>query len=199
MKLRTFLTAAAFAMAPLTMAHAQSFSVTITVDENGNGLFTNTAGFSGTLPFDLQADPGPGGLSSVLTYSLLDPPGLTEGDVDLFDLNGTLSDVIRFNPNETCTDLSTGCLLFYSNPIDGFDSLADTPAPPAPYTNLIDLAETTPFTAYTPTAGEPGFVTGAGGPVTYNFISDVPEPLTLSLLGGGLAAIAVRRRKTKKV
>src|SRR5712691_10070526 len=57
-------------------AHAQGFSVSITVDENGNGRLFNEALRSGFL-----ADPGPGGLPSVLTYGLFDPPGLTSGDV----------------------------------------------------------------------------------------------------------------------
>src|SRR5262245_613757 len=57
-------------------ASAQSFSISITVDENGNGTFTNTSGFFATLPFALLPDPGPGGLSSALTYGFLNPPGL---------------------------------------------------------------------------------------------------------------------------
>src|SRR6476469_4101210 len=81
-------------------AYGQAFSVTITVDENGNGTLTNTSGFSSTLPFALQADPGPGGLSSVLTYSLLNPAGLTAGDVLLQDgIGGPILDVVRFNPS----------------------------------------------------------------------------------------------------
>src|SRR5690349_12707415 len=42
-------------------ANAQGFSATITIDENGHGLFTNTGGFSSPLSFALQTDPGPGG------------------------------------------------------------------------------------------------------------------------------------------
>src|SRR5271166_6153289 len=59
----------------------QAFSVSIVVDENGNGRLTNTAGANIALPFALQNDPGPGGLDNVLTYSLVSPPGLTAGDV----------------------------------------------------------------------------------------------------------------------
>ena len=46
---------------------AQGFSITITVDENGNGSLTNTAGFSAPLPAALLPDPGPGGLPLALT------------------------------------------------------------------------------------------------------------------------------------
>src|SRR3954468_15480170 len=66
-------------------ASAQEFSVTITVDENGNGHFSNTNGFSSTLASGMQADPGPGGLASALTYSLLNPPELIAGDLILME------------------------------------------------------------------------------------------------------------------
>jgi hypothetical protein len=186
--------------APLT-------TITITVDENGNGTINGFAGLE-SLPSTLQSDPGPGGLASVLAYSMLNPPGLTAGDVLLTD-NGVTLDVIRFNPSETCVDQSTGCLVFYSDNIDGFDSIGDTSSPPgAFYTNVISIpelgTESNNGAFYTPTVGEPGFVAGAAVPVTYDFISDgsgapVPEPMTLSLFGAGIVgAVAMRSRKTKK-
>src|SRR6516162_7799986 len=51
-----------------------------TIDENGHGTLN---GFQGPQPepFALQTDPGPGGLANALTYSLLNPPGLTAGDL----------------------------------------------------------------------------------------------------------------------
>src|SRR6266850_50109 len=111
-------------------AVAQGFSIDTTVDENCNGRLTNTAGFDQALPCALQNDPGPGGLANVLTYGLLNPPGLVAGDVFLQDVvGGLILDVIRFNPAEICFN-TTGCLVFYSDNIGGSDALGDTPSPP---------------------------------------------------------------------
>ena len=60
----------------LSTAYAQGFSITIMLDEEGNGLFTNTNGFIQTLPGVLATDPRPGGLAPALTYGLLTPPGI---------------------------------------------------------------------------------------------------------------------------
>src|SRR5260370_32257621 len=71
-------------------------NIGIKVDENCNGSITGFG--SAALPCNFQNDPGPGGLPGVMTYNMLNPPGLVAGDVLLFDADaGTFLDVIRCN------------------------------------------------------------------------------------------------------
>jgi hypothetical protein len=173
-------------------------AIIISVDENAHGtLVNNDTGFNSPLPAALLPDPGPGGRPSALTYGLLNPPGLVEGDLILLETPvGIISDIIRFNPNQ-----NGGSLVFYSDNFDGADALADTGFPSAIFTSNHAVIEVGPEGAngvtYTPTAGQPGFVTGAGSPVTYVITSDaVPEPCSLALaaLGAIWGFTTLRRR-----
>jgi hypothetical protein len=175
---------------------------TITVDENGSGSTSNVFGVV-SLGFVLAADPGPGGLPGALTYIGLPFPGFV-GDVLLLEpVTQQPTDLIRFNGD--------GTIVFYSDNTDGggparpllgpaaepFD-LADIGLPGFFYANLVPIPEVGPEgnngAVYTPLPGQPGYDPSLP---TYTFISDIPEPGTVTLVGlsiAGLLAI-VRRKK----
>lgn len=203
--MRRFITAAVFTAFALGSLASAQFSVTISVDENGNGNLSNSNGFTSALNSFLANDPGPGGLNNALTYDLLNPPGLVAGDLILLEPGGGDSDIIRFNTTGGST-ANGGSLVFYSDTSDGVDSLADIGFPTAGYANSLTELEVGPESGpngfdYTPTAGQPGFVAGAGGPVTYDITSDpaaaTPEPASAALMLAGLGLVAGGWRYSK--
>ncbi len=127
---------------------------------------------------------------------MMGPPSVVAGDVQMRDGSVTL-DVIRFNPAGTGGNpLYPASILFYSDNLDGFDALADTPGPPPQHTNVVYIdevgTESVNYGLYTPSNGQPGFVPGYT--VSYKFISDTPEPGSVLLLASGVAFLFAFRR-----
>ena len=180
---------------------ASGAAITIVVDEYGNGIGTNGAGYLSNL------DAGPGALPNVLTYNL--PFAGVQGDFFMIDTapaeNGLISDLLRFD--------GAGHLFFYSDIRDGADSPADIGIPAAFYANQASVTEQPNFqeapysyAIFTPVirqpsgSAEPGY-NNAAQPVTYTFVSEgtVPEPSTLTLtLLGVLSMLAVSRYVAKR-
>lgn len=189
MFLRRLLFLTTIACVALPVASAQGFTVTITIDEGGHGVLTNSLGVNAPLPASQVADPGPGGKSSVLFYDMLNPLGLVAGDLIITEGSAT-GDVLRFSPTT-----SHGGVFVYS--ADVFTAaLADVGLPTAQNANTVTVAEpSNGVVTYTPTAGQPGFVALAAGPVTYVFTSpphslSVPAASTWSMTALGAILIA---------
>jgi hypothetical protein len=112
MKIRLLLLATVMCLA----SHGLAQNI-VAVDEWFNGIGTTGNG-------TLKNDPGPGGLSNVLTYAL--PFVGVPGDVLLQanepGIGQVVFDVVRFNGD--------GTLIFYSDNVPVSDAPGDTPGPP---------------------------------------------------------------------
>jgi hypothetical protein len=183
--------AAAAMAAIITGLAASAFAQTnliISLDENGNG-FAN--GVRLTYRVDLEP------ISHISTLHYILPfYGFTNrmGDVVLMEPTtaGTISDIVRFD--------GVGNVWFFSereaSDVPPFD-LADVAALPMVWTNnFVFLDEIGPEgqngAIYTPLRDQPGWY---GVDVTYQLISDIPEPSAFALLGLGAAALMIFRRR----
>jgi len=176
----------------IPQAHAAGIPINITVDEFGNG--TSDAGGLHVLPAGLVGDPSGGLGSPVLVYALGFTPVAGDLRIDETEPVGVapvISDIVRFFGS---------FMIFYSDNGDGVDALADTGLPGSLSTNLVSGLEVGPEGAngfvYTPTAGQPGYISTDFTP-TYNITSDssVPEPGVMGLMTLGLAGLGLLKFK----
>jgi hypothetical protein len=132
--------------------------------------------------------------NNVLNYGYaLSTWGVT-GDIEISDSASVIHDVIEFNPSNH--------VWFFS--LDGTSNAANwtsaggsaTPQPSGTPVQVMVSGAT--WTVYTPTAGQPGFMSN-GDTAVYHFETlgqqpTVPEPATWALFGGGILACFARRR-----
>ncbi|MGA2440009.1 MAG: PEP-CTERM sorting domain-containing protein [Tepidisphaeraceae bacterium] len=186
----------------LAMAYPARAQFVVTFDENNVGTVT---GPTIPTPIPLPADKSTPKLYPGQVLGYVPQPGdvlLLENAAD----TNNPSDLLRFTANDE--------LIVYSD-IDtepGPADLADigVPPPETGYPN-ITLVETDPsggpaveggmngLFGYTPSPGMPGAPPAGYPAVTYNFISDVPEPASLALLAVGALGFMMRpvRRSSK--
>ncbi|MGD0596485.1 MAG: PEP-CTERM sorting domain-containing protein [Sedimentisphaerales bacterium] len=161
-------------------------NIIVSFDENGSGNVNNN------------------GVITPLAYKILNsPPSLTyqpplhvypfvSGDLVVMEPGTTtISDVVRFVGAQFAV---------YSDNSDGADSPADIGIPEllsnVVYVDEVGLENGMNGVVYTPVSGQPGWPTLSGNDaVTYKFISDIPEPATICLLG--LGALVLRRKALK--
>lgn len=183
--------AAVFALGLAGSANA----LTITFDENGHAILDGVS-IAGVLAHD----PSQPGNHLALIYDL-GANSVGVGDVAVFEFGTNpadpeISDWIRFTNSDGAIKGAFGNLLiFYSACAENCTALADTGFP----TNIGTGATALPVTETD--TGTFQFLALFN---TYNGISDetsvssVPEPLTLSMFGAGLAATAALRRRRAK-
>lgn len=198
-----FRTGIAFGAVALGLAlSTPSAAMASSVDEFGHGVFFLDTSVAGQM----QADPGPGGLNSALTYQFLPRAfrlALTPGDVVLEDSRGAISDIVRFNAQDTAPGYGAG-LVFYSVAGDDVAAPADAGLPTALYQNPVVLRESGDarysLTRYFPAVGQPGYVTGIH--IGYDLVSEghAPEPAAwVAMLEGlGVTGAALRRGRGLK-
>ncbi|HWX19430.1 MAG TPA: hypothetical protein VN578_05940 [Candidatus Binatia bacterium] len=183
----------AFGVASALCATTTLGQIVFSFDENGKG-----SGPGGPLPSTIAVEP----VSGMATLSYMLPFPVAPGDVLLLEpTNSTglvLSDLVRFggaNHNQ----------VFFFSDAEANErlDLADVPVLPQPVTGAISLNEVGPegnngaVWAPPPGSGLPGDPPSGVGPVTYQIISDIPEPASFAftaLAGGLLLALKWRRQ-----
>jgi hypothetical protein len=188
-----------FATAMATTSAIAQLNVHFTFDEYGNGVMTGGVPADPnpyTVPHSQAIDPISGITTLCYSLSTLTTTGaVTTGDILLYEQVGgqpVLSDIFRFYQQK---------LYVFSalEPGEPLSSLADVGLV-AVMTNSVSLTEGPTGAIFKPlTFSDPGYWSSRGPVFTYTFISDVPEPNTLALLGmaGGLLVISRRRQSAR--
>jgi hypothetical protein len=154
-------------------------------DESGNGCLLNADSIC-TTPDNgiLGPDPTGGVAGNVLIFSL--PQQVNLGSVGISDPDGSLSDVLRFaDIGATAPDF---VMIFYSTDI-GAGLPADSGLPGSDF--IIGTTEDA--------NGNFDWEPGGNSYLGFSPEENVPEPVTLSLFGAGLAGAAAMRRRKKQV
>lgn len=179
MKFATTLAAGFIAATASLIASPASADFIFLFDENGTGCVANADHVCTTpSPGVLEADPTGRVAGNVLVYTLPDAVG--EGDVGIGEFGtGILSDVLTFT--------NGSLMIFYSE--QGGGAAADSGLPVGEFS--IGATEN----------ADGSFIYNAGVNIYIGESPEtvgVPEPITVSLFGAGLAgAVALRRRKKK--
>lgn len=162
-------------------------------DENGWGQISINGGSFVDHPGGLSLDPTRSGLYS-LTYTL--PSTVYAGDIRIWEDSSMtgLSDVIRFtDANGDLTGFVADRMIYYSEAGDyDLADINDIPLSLMP-NDSGGIVEQGTLEVYDYFQWAPG---GTGDNI-YNGISDVPEPVTYSLLALGGLVLAVYRRRSK--
>jgi hypothetical protein len=191
--MKTFITISIcmFAAFMVTPAMGQAIP-SVSFDENGTGLWNGN---------QLDHGIGDAGVDPVVQLPTLFyylPFPVVEGDLQVIEPDGTLSDVLRFITYPT---INASRVYVYSD-IEATDivkDLADVGLP-NPWHNVVLTQETgleggLNGVIWEPTPNDPGASPAGAAPVTYGFISDVPEPATMCLLAIGSFALLGRKQK----
>jgi hypothetical protein len=165
-------------------------------DEYGNGASGTNGGPLTPNPGFLAPDPNNGN-SLALLYRL--PMLVNSGDVLVTEPAGNVSELLRFtNPNGGETGAQDATQMFYySDNVDGVDSLADFGGIPAILLANGTIAEVGPegnngFDWQPDHAAYPNGNEYFG---TSDGLATVPEPGSLLLLGSGIIGILGLRKK----
>ena len=174
---------------------AQPTMPTFSFHENGQGQLELPNGVVIPFPGALTSDPGPGGLTSALTFTAhpqLNP--FPVGDVVLLDGDGHVSDILRFNEATSGPSGLTQLIFFYSNDQGGL--LADTGLPSLMYDNTVTIQESQSGpTIYTPTTGQPGFSSDSPVGDAFHIFSTPDTGSTLLMFAVGIGFLALVRSK----